>query len=453
MRLPTLKAEPYFKAVSVTSPLDIMAAAHLANISESEFLQLNPAFKTPVFIPKSGRKMLLPVQAAKTFEENYRESDPKTLLSWNVFTVPYRMSLSEIAEQTGDSILELKRLNGISGNYVNAGRSILVNKNTMTNFTPFTDFIAKNDVDTTPDTFVEQAPILGANGLASVQPTLPAVLTNENTKTLVTDNSMPSINIQTVQNPQTQLEKPIVQVAQNPQTLPEKSSVQMAENTENNADDLMQLVNHSQALNAPIPDQLAVQAAEAVRASIAQSDAEEARTNAIAAKKRAAEEAKKQQIAAAERAKAEAAEKAAKAEAAKYSGSHKVGSKDTLYSIAKRYDMTVDELKLANKLRDNTVHSGDVLRVLGKGKVDKKTDKANLKSDKNLEKNSKSNEKFDKKSDKKNQSNMKLDKNNDKNNQNNIKSDKKNNKAEKVMPKNNLKDEKKLAQKAAPKKR
>lgn len=34
---------------------------------------------------------------------------------------------------------------------------------------------------------------------------------------------------------------------------------------------------------------------------------------------------------------------------------------DTLYSISKRYDMSVDELKRKNDLRDNTIHVGQVL--------------------------------------------------------------------------------------------
>ena len=109
LQLPSIKHEPYFRAVTVSAPLDIMAAAHLANISESEFLALNPAFKTPVFIPKENRQMLLPVQAANTFEANYRESDPKTLLSWDVFTPTQRISVADLASQTGSSPAEFRR--------------------------------------------------------------------------------------------------------------------------------------------------------------------------------------------------------------------------------------------------------------------------------------------------------------------------------------------------------
>ena len=173
LKLPEIKSEPYFKTVTVKAPLDIRAAAFLANIPESEFLALNPAFKTPVFIPKgNSRQMLLPVQAAKTFESNYKNSDLNTLLSWDVYTPSSRISLQDIAAQTGSSISEIQRLNGIRSTYLEAGRTILVSKNRASGIKPASEF-AKADVDPMPDTFKEQAPVLGkgATNMATSAPT------------------------------------------------------------------------------------------------------------------------------------------------------------------------------------------------------------------------------------------------------------------------------------------
>ncbi|MDO4434116.1 MAG: LysM peptidoglycan-binding domain-containing protein [Alysiella sp.] len=165
LRLPEIANEPYFKAVQVSAPMDIMAAAFLANIPESEFLALNPAFKTPVFIPKDGnRKMLLPVSAVKTFENNFKDADTKTLLSWDVFTPSTSMDLTQLATQTGSTVADLKRLNGISGNSIAAGRTILLNRNTTLALQQpqlsGSNTFAKLDYDPVPDTFVEQAPVL-----------------------------------------------------------------------------------------------------------------------------------------------------------------------------------------------------------------------------------------------------------------------------------------------------
>lgn len=168
LTLPEIANAPYFKAVTVNNPVDIMAAAHLANISESEFLALNPAFKTPVFIPKHGRKMLLPVESAKTFEANYKNNNGGSLLSWDVFTPSYSMTVAEIAAQTGTNINELRRLNGLNGSRVAAGRSVLVAKNGKANNTIAVNFVSV-DKDNTPDTFVEQKQPVITNFIAETQ--------------------------------------------------------------------------------------------------------------------------------------------------------------------------------------------------------------------------------------------------------------------------------------------
>ena len=44
---------------------------------------------------------------------------------------------------------------------------------------------------------------------------------------------------------------------------------------------------------------------------------------------------------------------------------HTVKSGDTLYSIAKRYGITVDELKRINNLTSNTLSIGQILKIKG----------------------------------------------------------------------------------------
>lgn len=43
--------------------------------------------------------------------------------------------------------------------------------------------------------------------------------------------------------------------------------------------------------------------------------------------------------------------------------SYQVQSGDTLYKIASRYDITVDELQQANNLKSTTIYSGDILQI------------------------------------------------------------------------------------------
>ena len=69
-------------------------------------------------------------------------------------------------------------------------------------------------------------------------------------------------------------------------------------------------------------------------------------------------------------AKAKAAQEAEKAKAAETSralaantGTHKVGSGETLYSIAKRYNMSVADLTAANHIKGEHIQAGQTLKV------------------------------------------------------------------------------------------
>ena len=86
-------------------------------------------------------------------------------------------------------------------------------------------------------------------------------------------------------------------------------------------------------------------AANAVREAIAREDAKEAREMERLAKIRNENEKRERQLANANQ--------------------HKVNSGDTLYSIAKTYDMTMSELLAANGLNDNNIKVGQTL-VVGK---------------------------------------------------------------------------------------
>ena len=433
LQLPSIKHEPYFRAVTVSAPLDIMAAAHLANISESEFLALNPAFKTPVFIPKENRQMLLPVQAANTFEANYRESDPNTLLSWDVFTPTQRISVADLASQTGSSPAEFRRLNGISGNYVNAGRTVLVNRNTMQGIGNVNAFV-KADFDPVPDTFVEQAPVLAppvaaahtprpslaANTFAAppqaadvviVTPPLnltPPAPETPPQNTAVTEKQpapLPTTQtalaetadtpIERISTPASAEEPPIriaqadtETVAKTPEPAESAPKVQAAL-SESAADKTPETpnvaANHSDSSTQDDDDELWVvaqaaqakmQAAETVRATVAQSDTAATRERTAAETRRrnantaaTPKPAPQERVRTAEKPTTERTRTAEKPAAERNrpapAQTYKVEQGDTVYSIAKRYNISTDELIAANQIRNNRLSVGQTLKVSG----------------------------------------------------------------------------------------
>lgn len=405
LALPDIQNKPYFQAVTVDTPLDIMAAAHLANISEAEFLALNPAFKTPVFIPKGGRKMLLPVAAAKKFETNLRNTDAKALLSWDVFTPSYTMSLNDIANQTGTSLTELRRLNGLNGGNVSAGRTILVAKNGAASAQGIKFNFAKVDNDTTPDTFVEQKPVLTnfvaatankAQPIAAPQFTAPqiSVPTAVVEKAPALEFTPPKVAFTPPINfvAQTkQANAPKIDVAATPVSTPIQFAAPVANvaQAESNNDPLLNLVQQRERERTALEEtrqvvekaNAAARVAEAKeqkrRQQLAQQQ-ERARIAAAKAEEKAAQKAA--QLAAAKQALPEKSTPVGSVQMVKASSNsmgmvqtaahstkdrdtHRVGEGDTLFNIAQRYNMNVADLIAVNNLRGNHIRIGQVLKL------------------------------------------------------------------------------------------
>lgn len=377
LALPDIQDKPYFQAVNVDMPLDIMAAAHLANISESEFLALNPAFKAPVFIPKGGRKMLLPVAAAKSFETNLRNTDSKALLSWDVFTPNYAMSLNDIAAQTGTSLSELRRLNGINGGTVSAGRSVLVAKNGASNAQGIKFNFAKVDNDNTPDTFVEQKPVL-TNFVASA----PVVSLSQPQQVNVVQHKVAVGS--SVASPKIDF------VAQN--KAKQNNSINTVQVDVNNATSALGAVH---AANDPL---LAlVNQRERERLALEQTRQVVQESNAAMRVAEAKEQKRRQQQEQREKARLAALQQQQQAKAStsvaqeapvsvqmvkgatsypvSYRATsaankpeiatHRVVQGDTLFNIAQRYNVNVADLIAANNLRGNHIRIGQVLKVSG----------------------------------------------------------------------------------------
>ena len=386
MSFADLDNKPFFKAVDIDQPIDLSAAVRLANISQAEFDALNPAFKSPVYIPKTGRKLLLPATAIATFERNYKKADRASLLSWDVYTPYADTTLSSIAAETGMSTAELKRLNGLSKESVAAGRSLLIAKNRFSG-SPATvpaNFAAL-DADINPnDNKLQTVPNLN---IAVTETTFKPSRQTVDIQTASAAQPAPDTLRPPVQTAAVDFTKQTAQAAAPTVTNQPVAAAPAAPSTDEVEDRIRQLASASASQNAPQPATAAVADGgnnELLMTFVQESGLSEnsdtvtvADSGAIQleneqAAQEAAERSRQAKLAA-ERAKQQkqAAEARALA-AAKNSGTpttHKVGSGDTLFNIAKRYDMNVADLIASNNIKGNTIHTGQILKVAAaKGK-------------------------------------------------------------------------------------
>ena len=386
MSFADLDNKPFFKAVDIDQPIDLSAAVRLADISQAEFDALNPAFKSPVYIPKTGRKLLLPATAIATFERNYKKADRASLLSWDVYTPYADTTLSSIAAETGMSTAELKRLNGLSKESVAAGRSLLIAKNRFSGSPAAVPAnFAALDADINPnDNKLQTVPNLN---IAVTETTFKPSRQTVEIQTASAAQPAPDTLRPPVQTAAVDFTKQNTQAAAPTVTNQPVAAAPAAPSTDEVEDRIRQLASASASQNTPQPATAAVADGgnnELLMTFVQESGLSEnsdtvtvADSNSIQleneqAAQEAAESSRQAKLAA-ERAKQQkqAAEVRALA-AAKNSGTpttHKVGSGDTLFNIAKRYDMNVADLIASNNIKGNTIHTGQILKVAAaKGK-------------------------------------------------------------------------------------
>lgn len=344
--------KPYFQAIELDHPIDNEAITRLAGITQTELLALNPAFNVPAFIPKSKRKLLLPVGSVQTFQSNYLNSSPDSLFSWETYTPASKTALSDIASATGMSIADIKRLNNLNGNLVNAGRSILVTKNSPALQTAF-ESVASIDIDNTPDTYRSNMPAEPVNITLSAVQAQPIQAANVAVTPIEPAAPAPKNDSLIVQN-QTGIEDTAQVLSQKQTPMPsEVKATEPAQNiTQNDVqaeDELMQLIAQNNLRRL----------------------AEESVSNVINVPDSVAEHkifAPSQHIVVANNKRQTRLEtritRAADTDISPLHASiHRVVEGDTLFNIAKRYNVSVADLIVANNIKGNAIQKGQVLRL------------------------------------------------------------------------------------------
>ena len=108
----TVPNEPYFKTITLAHPIDLKRAAQLAEMTEADFVALNPAHNRPVIGGSSEYQVLLPANKADTFLARLETND-KPRVSWMAYRTRSGDRIEALAERFGTSVTALKSVNGI----------------------------------------------------------------------------------------------------------------------------------------------------------------------------------------------------------------------------------------------------------------------------------------------------------------------------------------------------
>jgi len=126
--LPRLDNEPYFTIVKNEKDIDVHLAAKLAELPLSEFKALNPQFNRPIITGGNNTSILLPIENASVFENNFL-SWKGAYSSWTTLSINKSERVESLANRFGYKADVVREVNAIPAKMiVKAGSTILVPK-------------------------------------------------------------------------------------------------------------------------------------------------------------------------------------------------------------------------------------------------------------------------------------------------------------------------------------
>jgi len=118
--------EPYITVVQVDSQIDLALAAELADISVDELYRLNPGINRWATDPDGPHSLVLPIAKAERFEQALRALPPERRLRWERHKTQPGDTLSQIARRYDTSVEVLRQVNNINGDHLYPGQYLVV---------------------------------------------------------------------------------------------------------------------------------------------------------------------------------------------------------------------------------------------------------------------------------------------------------------------------------------
>jgi membrane-bound lytic murein transglycosylase D len=124
--LDPIRDTPYWIQADARSQIDLSQAAQLAEISLEELYLLNPGFNQWSTHPKGPHHLLIPIEKEQTFYTNLNQLDKADRVGWQRHKIGFGENLGLLAARYNTTIQTIKQVNGIRGNMIRTGDSLLI---------------------------------------------------------------------------------------------------------------------------------------------------------------------------------------------------------------------------------------------------------------------------------------------------------------------------------------
>ncbi len=118
--------EPYLARVDVGSQIDLDLVAELAELPIEEIYRYNPGFNRWATAPNGPHKLLLPRDRVEGFKARLADYPANRRMTWTRHRIRKGENLGVIAERYRTTVGLIKKVNGIGGNMIRAGQSLVI---------------------------------------------------------------------------------------------------------------------------------------------------------------------------------------------------------------------------------------------------------------------------------------------------------------------------------------
>ena len=116
LQIQTIANTAYFTRVLAPTQIDAHLAAKLAEITDEEFLALNPSYNRPIITSNENKlEILLPIASAQTFRSNLAAYN-KPLVTWRTYSAKRGERIDSIASKFGVGEDKLRTANRLAAN-------------------------------------------------------------------------------------------------------------------------------------------------------------------------------------------------------------------------------------------------------------------------------------------------------------------------------------------------
>ncbi len=126
--LPSVPNAPSFDVVGTGGQLELYRAAEIAGIDLRTLRAFNPGQLRWATAPNMPHELLLPAGKADTFAEGLANLSPDDRVKWQHYRIERGDSLIRIAKKFDTDVALLREVNGVRGNMIRAGDTMLIPK-------------------------------------------------------------------------------------------------------------------------------------------------------------------------------------------------------------------------------------------------------------------------------------------------------------------------------------